>query len=1656
MKHLYTLLLFVIPALAVSLFLERQTKEDPKDSSGPPPMEVYTVEEAAPPPCNCNLTQGSFSSPLPTLTGTVSAATFYQYGVPTGSSANTGLEISNKLVLMLYEDTNTGEVSMVFIADIANDADGGQMGITFNCMPSTAYVAVSDDPGELTGSPPTFTGNFTWSPCCTDGGVIGNVGCGSTFTINPNLISGINDFVLVHGTVANPTYISMPNFDCPITINCGGQACCVEAFEFSGTVQNASCANSNNGSIMLTTNCATNPTFQWSNGKTTPNINNLAPGSYSVTITDTAGCTQSASYTVGANSPAPTPAITGPTSFCSGQTAVLGVNGSYSTYLWSNGQQTPSIIISTGGTYSVTVTNSGGCSASASINVTQNPSPTPTITGPTSICFGQTVMLSAGFGYSSYQWSTGANTPTLLVSQPGGYSVTVTNSFGCPGVAFAVVQPLPSPVPVISGPTSLCPGQTIVLDASGNFTAYNWSNGANTASIGVSTPGTYTVTVTNSSGCTASTSVNVTQSAGPTPTISGPNSFCPGDTVFLNADAGYSAYSWSSGQNIQMIQVTTPGLYTVTVTNSQGCIGSASLQVDTLASFTPLITGNLELCPGDTSFLDAGPGYTAYQWSTGDTTQTIPVAQAGLYEVTVTSTGSCVGMAGVEVIMNPVDTVLLYNTSCNPQDTGVFVATYSNQYGCDSVEVLTVSFALGDTMLLFSASCNPQDTGIFIQTFTNQDGCDSVEIETVSLLPTDTTYLFNTSCFPQDTGVFSQLFSNQYGCDSLTIETVTLNPTDSTYLYSASCNPQDTGLFINTLTNQYGCDSLIFLAVSYSESDSTYSYSASCNPQDTGLFLTTLTNQYGCDSVLFHLVSYSESDTSYTFGSSCSPLDTGLFLTTLTNQYGCDSLIFHTVSLLPTDTTYLYHSSCNPQDTGVFVFNYTNQYGCDSIEIETVSLLPSDTWYLYSESCNPQDTGVFVFNYTNQYGCDSIEIETVSLLPTDTVYLYNESCNPQDTGVFVFNYTNQYGCDSTEIETVSLLPSDTWYLYSESCNPQDTGVFVFNYTNQYGCDSIEIETVSLLPTDTVYLFTQSCNPQDTGLFVFNYTNQFGCDSIEIETVGILPTDTTYQYGLSCNPVDTGLFVFNFTNQYGCDSVVIETVSLLPSNTVYIYDVSCSPQDTGLFMTTYSNQFGCDSLVIETVSLLPSDTLYYASGTCEPSEVGTFFTSYSNQYGCDSTEVLNVFLLPTDSCALTVGFEVADILCNGENTGSISLSITGGNVPIQCAWMSSNGSLSGNLILNQFGNVLTIPGLPAGTYTVHLTDPNGLEWDQDITIDTPPPLTANVSVTSDFFGYAISCAGGADGSIEGSASGGVGSFSYTWSTGQSGTTTLSDLPAGAYGLTVTDGNGCVAEAIQVLNEPAPLVATLEVIPADCKQGNSLIVSDISGGIPPHLIALDGGAFSSQQQFDGLDAGTHTIDIEDAVACTWSDEATLPEAPDLWADLGPDTLIILGTSITLQLNTNLFPIDTIIWNPLPPGASCVNCTKLEVSPSSSTEYTVLVRDINGCEVTATVNVGVYRPQDFYVPNVISPNFDGINDLFVINAGKSVQRVRELVIFDRWGGTVFYESDFPPNDPAYGWDGRKNGQFVSEGVYVYQFEIEYVDGLVLLVSGDVAIVR
>ncbi|HMR46169.1 MAG TPA: M12 family metallo-peptidase [Bacteroidia bacterium] len=280
-------------------------------------------------------------------------------------------------------------------------------------------------------------------------------------------------------------------------------------------------------------------------------------------------------------------------------------------------------------------------------NLTVSSDPTPTISGATTFCSGSSTTLSAGAGYSAYLWSTGATTQGINVNTTGTFTVTVTNSSGCTGSATAATTANANPTPSISGNTTFCQGSSTTLSAGSGYSAYLWSNGATTSSINVSTAGTFTVTVTNASGCTGSTSATTTVNSNPTPSISGATSFCLGSSTTLSAGVGFSAYLWSNGATTSSINVSTAGIFTVTVTNASGCTGSTSATTTVnplpVATITP--SGNISTC-NSSQLLNAGTGIGFnFQWRLnsnnilGATADNYTATVSGNYDVVVTLAG---------------------------------------------------------------------------------------------------------------------------------------------------------------------------------------------------------------------------------------------------------------------------------------------------------------------------------------------------------------------------------------------------------------------------------------------------------------------------------------------------------------------------------------------------------------------------------------------------------------------------------------------------------------------------------------------------------------------------------------------------------------------------------------------------------------------------------------------------------------------------------------------------------------------------------------------------------------------------------------------------------------------------------------------------------
>lgn len=413
--------------------------------------------------------------------------------------------------------------------------------------------------------------------------------------------------------------------------------------------------------------------------------------------------------------------ISGANSFCSGDSITLNANTGYSNYTWNTGATGQSITVGAPGTYTVTVSVGPGCTGTAQATVTSVAYPQPTIQSSNpSICSGSTATLNAGSGYGTYLWSNGKTTQSIEVTQPGIYTVTVTNAPGCSGTANYILNSLSAAVPIITGAIPICPGQNHSLNA-GSFSTYLWSTGSTSASTVVNQPGTYAVTVTNAAGCTGMASIVVPNNL-LSVAVQGNPEICIGGVTVLDAGTGFSNYSWSNGTASRLNEVTAQGVYVVTVSNAQGCTGVASVDVGLISNPapTPDIQGLIIVCGSPSTTLAADTVYSAYSWSTGSTMPNITITQAGTYSITVTDADGCKGKGEITVS---------FSTSPLPQITGPTAL-------CDG-EIGVLNASLGYTDYLWNTGSSDSaisivQAGTYTVTITNAAGCTGLASWTVS------------------------------------------------------------------------------------------------------------------------------------------------------------------------------------------------------------------------------------------------------------------------------------------------------------------------------------------------------------------------------------------------------------------------------------------------------------------------------------------------------------------------------------------------------------------------------------------------------------------------------------------------------------------------------------------------------------------------------------------------------------------------------------------------------------------------------------------------------------------------------------------------------------------------------------------------------------
>ncbi len=523
------------------------------------------------------------------------------------------------------------------------------------------------------------------------------------------------------------------------------------------------CLGANDGTVDLTITCGTVPcTFGWDNGAATEDLTNLAPGSYNVTVTDGAGCAATGFIVVPAgpnccNLTFDLNVVDPTCNQSNGSIEVTNVGGTGPFgYAWSNSITTALNGSLAAGTYTVTVTDNGqaNCQKDSTITISDVGGATLVASSTDESCAGAadgtaSVIATGGTAPLTYTWSNASTGANLTGLAPGSYTVSVEDANGCIATASVTIA---AGGPCCSLSASAVPAPANCGAADGTITVtvdattgtapfeYNIDGGAfGPNNVFTVAGGNYTVKARDVNGCDTTLLVTVTNANNTIIlSVSGSNPTCPGGNdgwVAASVAGGTppNVLSWSTGDVTDTVLNLSAGNYSLTVTDQTGCQSFAQIPLVDPAPTAVNLGTDVDLCDGETVTLDAGLA-GAYQWSTGDTTQSIVANTSGTYGVTITNAGGCTATddilvsvtapftvdAGEDTTIIQYESILELNGTITGSAGGSFLWTPSDFLACDDCATTSLS---------------PDSTTTYVLTYTDALGCSASDSVTITVLP---------------------------------------------------------------------------------------------------------------------------------------------------------------------------------------------------------------------------------------------------------------------------------------------------------------------------------------------------------------------------------------------------------------------------------------------------------------------------------------------------------------------------------------------------------------------------------------------------------------------------------------------------------------------------------------------------------------------------------------------------------------------------------------------------------------------------------------------------------------------------------------------------------------------------------------------------------
>lgn len=471
-----------------------------------------------------------------------------------------------------------------------------------------------------------------------------------------------------------------------------------------------------------------------------------------------------------------------------------------------------------------------------------------------------------------------------------------------------------------------------------------------------------------------------------------------------------------------------------------------------------------------------------------------------------------------------------------------------------------------------------------------------------------------------------------------------------------------------------------------------------------------------------------------------------------------------------------------------------------------------------------------------------------------------------------------------------------------------------------------------------------------------------------------------------------------------------------------------------------------------------------NGTFNPfnQQAGAYTITYeltNTPAGCpmSSSEIIQVIQQPTAGAANTF-----TPVCTGRDT-VITLGDMLSGEDTFGTWQS--GDLPAGSIDNTQGT-LSLTNVPGGTYHLKYTVPGAGSCPSDeveVTIvlkPTPIAYAGDDQIIDCHSPQAM--VGDSQNSVQNA------DINWTTITGQM----LDDpkqavqtiVTPGLYLVSLTNPDGCTDTDTVEVRVGAAFIQDVSgaSMPNICHSDNkgSIHISHIDGGTPPFTYSLSGPISKENVSglFDDLPPGSYQIKITDANGCITYRDYTVDNPPPIQLDIEGDTLIHCQDTIVLTVVTDLDPseIEQVQWYAGQKLIEDASGLIENVTEHRSAYYLVRLKNRSGCEIETRINIKYDNEIPYFAPNVFSPNYDQVNDIFKIYFDEKVYKVKTFRVFDRWGALMCEQHDIDPRNANFGWDGSHRGKPMEPGVYVWMAEVDGCDGRQLLLKGDMTIVR